>query len=157
MKRTLIKFSITRLISNKLSAEQLKHDKKLANLITEKRIQDGIHNNPNEVVTNLTDTTLSNYEIEILKYGLKHGVAIRPRDSEMIVIMEDICDQIMRHNVVKDSYISTERLKTTLKAFTLNYLDIDDRLYFRDNKRLNVLRELRNKFAILKRIKDKEF
>ena len=71
----------------------------------------------------------------------------------MIVIMEDICDQIMRHNVVKDSYISTERLKTTLKAFTLNYLDIDDRLYFRDNKRLNVLRELRNKFAILKLIK----
>ena len=41
-------------------------------------------------------------------------------------------------------------LKTTLKAFTFNYLDIDDRRYFHDNKRLNVSRELRNKFAISK-------
>ena len=62
--------------------------------------------------------------------------------------------QIMRHNVVKDNYISTERLKTTLKAFTFNYLDIDDRWYFHGNKRLNVLRELRNKFAILKQDKE---
>ena len=59
-------------------------------------------------------------EIQILKYGLKHGVAIRPKESEMIVIMEDIYDQIMRHNVVRDSYISTDRLKTTLKAFSFN-------------------------------------
>ena len=88
--------------------------KKLANLIIEKLIQDGIHNNPNEVITNLTDNILSHYEIEILKYGLKHAVAIIPKGSEMIVIMEDIYDQIMRHNVVKDNYISTKQLKTTL-------------------------------------------
>ena len=79
MKRTLIKPSIHCLISNKLSIFQLRHDKKLANLIIEKRIQDGVHNNPNKVIANLTDITLSNYEIEILKYGLKHGVAIRPK------------------------------------------------------------------------------
>ena len=53
----------------------------------------------------------------------------------MIVIMEDIYDQIMRHKVVKDSYVSTEWLKTTLKTFTFNYLDIDDRRYVHDNKR----------------------
>ena len=122
----------------------------LQTLIIEKRIQDGIHNNPNEIITNLTDTTLSYYETEILKYGLTHGIAIRPKKSEMIMIMEDIYDQIMRHNVVKDSYISTECLKTTLKVFTFNYLDIYDRRYFHDNKRLNALRELRNKFATLK-------
>ena len=126
MKRTLIKFSINCLISNKLSVVQLRHDKKLANLIIGKRIQDGVHNNPNGVITNLTDTILSNYVIEILKYGLKHGVLIRPKESEMIVIMEDIYDQIMEHNVVKDNYISTEQLKTTLRAFTFNNLDIDD-------------------------------
>ena len=149
IKRTLIKFSINRLISNK-SVVKLRHDSKPANLIIEKRIQDGIHNNPNEIIVNLTDTTLSNCEIEILKYGLTHGIAIRPKKSEMIMIMEDIYDQIMRHNVVYNSYISTECLKTSLKVFTFNYLDIDDRRYFHDNKRLNALRELRNKFAILK-------
>ena len=67
-------------------------NKKLANLIIEKLIQDGIHNNPNKVITNLTDNILSHYEIEILKYSLKHDAAIRPKGSEMIVIMEDIYD-----------------------------------------------------------------
>ena len=67
----------------------------------------------------------------------------------MIAIIGDIYDQIMRHNIVKDSYISTERLKITLKAFTFNYLDIDDRRYFNDKKSSNELRELRKKFAIL--------
>ena len=61
----------------------------------EKRIQEGIHNNPNDLITNLTNVTLSNNEIEILKYGLKHGLAIRPKESEMIVIMEDIYEQIL--------------------------------------------------------------
>ena len=59
----------------------------------------------------------------------------------------------MRYNVAKDSYISRERMETTLKAFAFNYLDIDDRRYFHYNKRLIVLLELRNKFAILKRDK----
>ena len=35
------------------------------------RIQDGIHNNLNEVITKPPNTTLSNNDIEILKYGLK--------------------------------------------------------------------------------------
>ena len=67
----------------------------------------------------------------------------------MIVIMEDIYDQIMRQNVVRDSYFWKEWLKTTLKVFAFNYLDIDNKQYFLDNEHLNVLRELRNKFAIL--------
>ena len=92
MKGTLIKFSINHLISIILSEVELRHYKKLANLIIEKRIPNGIHINPNEVITSLIDTTLFDYETKILKYGLKHGVAIRPKESEMEVIMEDIHD-----------------------------------------------------------------
>lgn len=90
MKRILIKFSINCIICNKLSEIRQRHDKKLAKWIIEKRIQDGMLNDPNAVITNHTDTTLSNYDLEILKYGLKHGAAIRPKKSEIIVIMEDI-------------------------------------------------------------------
>lgn len=92
MKGTLIKFSINRLISIILSEVEIRHHKKLANWIIEKRIPDGIHINANEVITSLIDTTLFDYEIKILKYGLKHRVAIRPKESEMEVIMEDIHD-----------------------------------------------------------------
>ena len=80
----------------------------------------------------------------------KHSLAIRPKESEMIVIMEDIYEQILRHNAIKDSYISQERLKTTLKGYTFNYVDVDDKRYIHDSKSLKVLRELREKFVILK-------
>ena len=73
----------------------------------------------------------------------------------MVGIMEDIYNQIMRQNVVKDSYISTEWLKTTFKAFTFNYLGIDDMQYFHDNKHLNVLRELCIILLFIIQIKDK--
>ena len=150
MKRSLMKFSINHLISNKLVEIQIRHGRKLNNLIMEKRIQEGIHNNPNNLITNLTNVTLSNNKIEILKYGLKDSLAIRPKESEMIVIMEDIYEQILRHNVIKDSYISQERLKTALKGYTFNYLDVDDKRYIHDSKSLKVLRELREKSVILK-------
>ena len=39
----------------------------------------------------------------------------------------------MGHSVVKDSYVSKDWLKTTLKAFTIKYLDIDDKWYFHYN------------------------
>ena len=68
----------------------------------------------------------------------------------MIVIMEDIYEQILRHNAIIDSYISQERFKTTVSAFTFDYLDIDDKRYIHDSKSLKVLRELREKFVILK-------
>ena len=95
MKRFLIKFSINRLISNKLVEIQIRHKKKFNNLIMEKLIQEAIHNNPKDLITNLTKVTLLNNEIEILKHGLKHGLVIRPKELEMIVIMEDIYEQIL--------------------------------------------------------------
>ena len=149
-KHSLIKFSINRLISNKPVEIQIRHHRKFNNLIMEKRIQVGIHNNPRNIISNLTNVNLPNNKIEIFKYGLKHGLAIRQNESEMIVIMEDIYEQILQHNAIKNSYISNERLKTTMKAFTFNYLDIDDKSYIPDSKFLKFLQELCEKFVILK-------
>ena len=33
-------------------------------------------------------------EVEILKCGLKHGIATLPSEPEMMIIAENICDQI---------------------------------------------------------------
>ena len=77
----------------------------------EKRIQEGIHNNFKNLITKLTNVTLSSSKI---KYGLKHGLAVRPNKSDMIVIMEDIYEKTLRYNAIKGGYTSQERLKTTL-------------------------------------------
>ena len=111
MKRSLIKFSINCLISNKLVEIQIRQCRKFNNLIMEKRIQEGIHKNFKNLITNLANVTLSSSKI---KYGLKHGLAIHPKESEMIVKMKDIYEKTLRHNAIKDCYTLQERLKTTL-------------------------------------------
>ena len=71
-----------------------RHSKKLDALIFEKKMKDGLHNNPNDLTTNLTGRILSDIEVEILKCGLKHRIATRPSEPEMVVIAENIWDQI---------------------------------------------------------------
>ena len=99
MKFMLIKYSVKRLSSLQSERIEKRHQKKMDALIVEKKIKDGINQNPNELITNLTGRQLTDEEIEILKVGLKHGIASRPRESEMIVIAEDIWDQIQRLDV----------------------------------------------------------
>ena len=59
MKRSWIKCSINCLISNKLVEIQIRQCRKFNNLIMEKRIQEGIDNNFKNLITNLTNITLS--------------------------------------------------------------------------------------------------
>ena len=102
---------IGNLIINSIKQQQKKicektkrrHQKKLDNLIINKRIRSGINKNPNKTITNLTYVDLTNEEISLLKLGLKHGLLIRPKESEMITIMEDIYDQIVRQIIYQVS------------------------------------------------------
>ena len=41
-------------------------------------------------MTNLTNINLSNDEISVLDFGLKHGVLMRPKEPEMIAIVENV-------------------------------------------------------------------
>ena len=52
---------------------------------------------------------LTESEVSILKYGLKHELLTQPKESEMVVIVEDIWDQILRNNVLKEDHISKLR------------------------------------------------
>lgn len=76
-----------------------------------------------------------------LSYGLKPGITVHHKELEMIAIIQDVYDQILRHYETKNNYFSNKRFKTTLKAFTFNYLDIDDKRYIHDKKYVDVLQK----------------
>ena len=90
----MILFSVKRLQSNRCKIVLARHEKKLDALVINKRIHDGVNNNPNSIITNLSNAELNEDEICVLKVGLKHGLLIRPCESEVIVVMEDVYDQI---------------------------------------------------------------
>ena len=75
MKFRLICFSINRLLSTEKSKITSRHDRKLNTLIELKQTADAIEENPNDTIINLSGRTLSSDEIDVLKLGLRHGLA----------------------------------------------------------------------------------
>ncbi|XP_066924963.1 uncharacterized protein [Clytia hemisphaerica] len=150
MKYKLILFSVNRLQDNICKTTKTRHEKKLDALIINKRVFDGIAPNPNSLITNLTDFELNEKEIEVLRLGLKHGILLRPNESEMIVIAEDIWNQINSKNALQDKHFTKHRVQTALKSFTYNYLDLDTKQFRSDQNLIKVVRELRKKCLILK-------
>ena len=65
---------------------------------------DGIYPNPNVAITNLSIRILTNDKYETLQYGLKRGIASKPKDNEIFAIAEDIYDQIEEY-VYKIRYL----------------------------------------------------
>ena len=119
-------------------------------MLVNKCIQDGIHNNQNKLITNLTNINLTDEEVSILNFGLKHGLLLHPKEPEMIAVMEDAWNQISRQDILKENHISKSRVQTALRAFIYNYLDIESRDYLLDQKKIRVICNLKERFAILK-------
>ena len=111
---------------------------------------DGIKPNPNKLVTNLANFELSADELSVLPLGLKHGLLVLPKESEMIAVVEDVCNQIIQRNALKDKHFTKHRVQTALKSFMYSYLDLDFKQFLNDQNHINTIQQLRNKCMILK-------
>ena len=137
----IIKVSIVRLLENEAIKVKSRLDKKLDALVPDKQLKDGTKPNPNPLITNLSGLTLTAEETEVLMLILKQGLATRPKETEIIVIVESLWDQLERLDAIKDNYMSKERTKMLLRSFAYNYLDHDIKQYGLDSKRIKVLRK----------------
>ena len=111
---------------------------------------DGIKPNPNKLVTNLANFEPSADELSVLPLGLKHGLLVRQKESEMTAVVDDVCNQIIQRNALKDKHFTKHRVQTALKSFTYSYLDLDSKQFLNDQNHINTIQQLRNKCMILK-------
>ena len=79
-------------MDKKLSQVSQRHDRKFESLLSEHAISTGITNNPNEIITNLTGDILTPEQESVLRLCLKHGLATRPNESDVIASAESIWD-----------------------------------------------------------------
>ena len=68
----------------------------------------------------------------MLRYGLNHDVATKPKENDVFAFAEDIFDQIIWKGLCKDNLNSVQRLKNTLRAFSFNVRGTDDKSVYRD-------------------------
>ena len=75
-----------------------------------------------------------------------HGLIMEKNQVEMIVIAENIKDQIEQKGLC-NHFMKRERVKTALRAFTYSYIDISDKQYSHDKKKIDI-KQLREKYMI---------
>ena len=141
IKGKLIVYSIGRLQLNICKRATQCHEKKLDVLIINKHIMDGIKPNPNKIVTNLANFELSADEVSVLRLDLKHGLLVRPKESEMIAVVEDVWNQIIQRNALIDKHFAKHHIQTALKSFIYSYLDLDSKQFLNGQKHINTIRQ----------------
>ena len=149
LQRATMKYYVLPPMDKKLSKVSERHERKFKSLLHEHN-STGIANNPNEIINNLTGETITNEEESILRFGLKHGLATRPKETDVIATAESIWHQLKKENLLPDSYTKQQKVKHSIKALACNILDFDDKRLHDDHKRIKILRQLNEKYAILK-------
>ncbi|KXJ12144.1 hypothetical protein AC249_AIPGENE28616 [Exaiptasia diaphana] len=86
----------------------------------------------------------------LLKRGLKHSLAKHPSEAHMVSIMEDVWHQIRKLKVINCNNFLYQKIKTTLRMFTYGYLDLPDKQFDIDRKRIRTNKNLRKKCVLLK-------
>ena len=138
MKGICICYSISIAIISYVKNIQQTHDKKFDSLCKKKQQEDGIKENPNNTIWNLTSRTLSNDEYQVLRYGLNHGLATHQKETDILANAESIWDQINRNNVCKESNNHVERAKNSLRAMKFSLIEIENKQLFKLLSLLNI-------------------
>ena len=98
----------------------------------------------------ITSDVDANEQYSALQFGLKHGIAIRPRESDLIASAESVWEQLTRNNLLKNNFLSIERARNALRAFTFNILDFDYKRVALDKKQIKIIKDLQSTTVILK-------
>ena len=61
---------------------QKNHSNKLQRLLDMKSVAEKLETNPNETIVNLSGLELTSDQVELLRLGLRHGLATRPNNLE---------------------------------------------------------------------------
>ena len=141
-KSKCIVYSINILINAFIKKTQVTHNKKLDSLFNKKQEEDGLKDNPNNVISDLTSRILSNEECEVLRYGLNHGISTSLKESDILASAESVYNQMPRNNICKELHYHVERAKNSLQALAFNLIDFDNNQVYKDKKKLEIIKNL---------------
>ena len=114
MKGICIRHSINIIIISYVKNIQQTHNKKFDSLCKKKQQEDGIKENPKNAAWNLISQTLPNYEYQVLRYGLNHGLETHQKETDILANAGSIWNQVNRSNVCNESNNHVERASNSL-------------------------------------------
>ena len=105
-------------------------------MLHERNQINGIASNPNNIITNLSNHTLSNNEYNVLKHGLKYGISFSHKSYTVLADSDDVRDQIRKSSIYYNNEYAKIKIKNALRSYTFNLIDIDDKNIFKDTSKI---------------------
>ena len=119
-------------------------------MISHKKEINGINENPNSIITNLSSRTINNEEYKILTYGLNHVIAVSAKQNNILASSEALWDQLERNKCVKENFRSIQRAKNAIRAMSFSLLHMDSKQLAKDKSKINILNNLLKDVVLLK-------
>ena len=149
MKKWAVKYSIQNTIDKENTIITKRHNKKFANLMTEKAKKEGTANKPNKILWNFSSHVLTSEEYQTLKFGLKHGLARKPDENEILPSAEALWDQIETKGLCKEGVYYQRHARNCIRATAFNLVNMEDKQIYRDKKKVQVIRKLKEEVVLL--------
>ena len=149
MRKWMVKKSVENIVNIEKRLVQKRHDKKFKDLLNEKSKVEGTTENPNKTIWNFSSQELTNDEYETLRYGLRHGIAKKPDDNEILASAEAVWNQIASKGLCRDGEYYHRRAKNYLRAMAFNLINIEEHQIFKDKRKINILRNLKERVVLM--------
>ena len=149
IKKSILRWSIERLNEAERRLVQKRHDKKYQNLLREKTQIEGTVENPNKTIWNFSSHVLNDQEESTLKFGLKHGIAKRPDEDDILASAESVWHQIQSKGLCRDGPAFQRQTKNQLRAMAFNLVNIEEKRFFNDKKMIDAIKNLKEKVVLL--------
>ena len=95
-----------------------------------KQKEEGVKENLNNTIWNLTARVLSKEEYQVLHYDLNHGLPTCQK-SDIVASVESVWDQINKKNICKEKQNQNVRSKNWLRALTCSHANLDNSQVFK--------------------------
>ena len=115
-----------------------------------KQKEEGVKENPNNTIWDLTTRFLSNEEYQVLRYGLNHGLATYQKQNDTFAFVESVWDQANEKNICKDTQNDIEGDKNSLRALAFSLIDLDNCQVFKDKRNLEIIKILPKELVIFR-------
>ena len=81
---------------------------------------------------------------------MKHGLATRPKENDILAYAEDIWEQIDKANICNNNFHSKSKIKNALRGLDFSLINIEDSPIYKDTNHIKVIKQLRKDIAFLK-------
>ena len=84
-----------------------------------------------------------------MKYGMKHGLARKPDENEILASSEALWDQIETEGLCKEGVYYQRQAKNCIRAMAFNLIYMEKTQIYRDKKKMHIIWKLKEELVLL--------